>query len=183
MDSYKRGELAKVILLLAVGTAVVASVCVAPGLGVIFKHLNAKNTKERYRVKRALTLMESQGVLIRQIENGKEVLVVTEKGQKQAWSVLQENIKIKRPSKWDKRWRIVMFDIPEEKKLVRREVSYKIKNIGMEAIQDSVFASPFPCRSEVDKIAVHYNVRKFFIYLEADTIVLEQDLMKKFGLK
>ncbi len=182
MENYKKGELVKAILLLSVGVAVVAAVCVAPGLSVLCKGLNAKNTKDRYRIKRALKQMESQGILIRQIKNGKEVLVVSDKGKDKAWSVMRDDLQITRPPKWDGRWRIVTFDIPEKKSKVRREVSFKIKAIGMEAIQDSVFVSPFPCKKEIDDIAQHYNVKKFFIYLEANLIESNQDLSKKFNL-
>jgi DNA-binding transcriptional regulator PaaX len=183
MKSYKKGELAKTILLISVGVVVVTSVCVAPGLAIICKELNAKNAKERYRVKQALKQMESQGFLIRQIKNGKEVLVVTEKGKQKVWSVLPEDLKIQPARKWDGKWRVAMFDIPEYKSRVRKEVSFKIKDIGMQAIQDSVFVSPFPCKREIDDISEHYDVKKFFIYFEADLIELEQDLLNTFNLK
>jgi phenylacetic acid degradation operon negative regulatory protein len=182
MKSYKKGELAEAILLLSVGLVVVATVCVAPGLAIIFKELNAKNAKDRYRIKRALQKMESQGIFIRQIKNGKEVLVVSEKGKNKAWSTLPEDLQIPKQKKWDGKWRLVTFDIPERKSRVRKEVSYKIKAIGMEAIQDSVFVSPFPCKSEVDRIAEHFDVKEFFIYLEAGLIESNQDLLKKFNL-
>ena len=183
MKNYKKGELAKAILLLSVGVVVVAAVCVAPGLGILCKGLNANNAKERYRVKQALQKMQSQGILIRQIKNGKEVLVVSEKGKQQVWSVLPEDLQIARPRKWDGKWRMVTFDIPEKKSRVRREVSSKIRAVGMEAIQDSVFVSPFPCKAEIDRIAEHFDVKEFFIYLEADLIESSHDLSKKFNLK
>lgn len=183
MKKYKKGELVKTILLLTVATGAVATVCVLPGLSVLFVGLKAKSSKERFRVKRTLSGMEARGLIKREVKNGKEILLLTPKGTDMAWSALAENMNIPRQKKWDKKWRVVMFDIPETKSKIRQEVSFKIKDIGMMAVQNSVFISPFPCKKEIDTITKHYDVDKYFIYLEADTVVSHQDLKKHFDVK
>jgi DNA-binding transcriptional regulator PaaX len=182
MKTYKKGELKKAILLLSVGVIAIPAVCVAPGLAILFKSLNAKSSKDRYRVQRTMNGMKANGLLVRQIKNGEEVLVVTDKGKEEAWSALNDNMRISKQKKWDKKWRIVTFDIPETKLRIRREVSHKLKDIGMEAIQNSVFITPYPCKNEIDKITGHYGISKFFIYLETNYIESNKDLLKKFNL-
>jgi len=183
METYGKGEIAKKILLLALAGGALVAVCMLPGMAILFKAFDANSSKERFRIKRSVAAMEKQGLVIRVIKNGKERLLVTGKGKEKTWSYLAEDMEIKPVKKWDKKWRILMFDIPETKSKIRREVSWKIKDIGMKSIQNSVFTSPFPCTKEIDKIAHHYNIKEFFIYAEADTIETNQDLIKYFGLK
>jgi len=183
MEVYQKGEIAKKILILAAVGGALAVVCVLPGMAILFKAFDARTSQERYRVKRAVKQMEKGGLLMRKIQNGKEELVLTDQGKDKVWSYLEENLQIVKQKKWDKRWRVLMFDIPETKGKIRREVSWKIKDIGMKAIQNSVFISPFPCQKEIEKIASHYNVQKHFIYFEADTVVTEQNLLQHFELK
>lgn len=183
MRKYSKGEIAKELLLLAVVGGAVATVFVLPGLAVIFKTFDAKSSKDRYRVVRTLTRLEQNGLVTRQIKDGAERLVVTDKGKEKIWSTLHEDMIILRPRKWDRQWHIVMFDIPETKSKARKEVSFKIKDIGMKAIQNSVFISPFPCKEQIDEIATHYNVQRHFIYVTTSHIECADDLLKYFKLK
>ncbi len=183
MKQFKKGELAKQILLLTVAGGVVATVCVLPGLAIIFKELDARSSRDRYRVQRSLNALKKQGLLLHEVKNGTERLVLSDTGKEKAWSYLAEDLHIKNQKRWDKKWRVLMFDIPESKGRIRREVSWKIRDIGMKTIQNSVFISPFPCKDEIDKVIQHYNVTKYFIYFEADTIELEQDILQIWNLK
>jgi len=182
MKKYRKGELAKAILLLAVAGGVVATVLVLPGMGIIFKLLKPRTTYERKRIFQAVKRMENNELLIRQIKNGVEKLVLTPKGHTRLTEYRMDDLKISEVKKWDGKWRILMFDIPEVKSKVRREVSFKIKDIGMKAIQDSVFVSPFPCWEQLEIISQHYFVKKYFIYFEADTYEGVDNLLQYFKL-
>jgi len=183
VEKRERGEGGKRILIAAVAGGAIATVCVLPGMAVLFKMFNAQGTKERYRVKQAIAAMERKGYVIRSVVKGAEKLVVTEKGKYWIRPYTAPDVHIKRPKKWDKKWRVLTFDIPESKKKVRHEISLKIKDMGMVAIQDSVFISPFPCKKEIDQLVEYYAVKECFVYMEADTIESREDLIKKFKLK
>lgn len=183
MDTYKRNELAKAILASFLVGGLALSCAVVPGIAHLFTLFNAQNAGERSRVRRSVKRLEQKGLLTRRIRNGKEELLVTRTGKQKLAEYIVDELKIQPQKKWDKKWRVVMFDIPEKKGHIRREVSFKIKDIGMVAMQDSVFVSPFPCKKEVDFIVEHYSVRKHVIYLETDVIELTEDLLEKFDLK
>ncbi len=54
---------------------------------------------------------------------------------------------------WDKAWRIIFFDIPEQKRHLRKLLREKIKEWKCVQIQQSVFATPFDCEKEIEKLA------------------------------
>jgi len=45
--------------------------------------------------------------------------------------------------RWDKKWRIVIFDIEEKQKRTREALRYKLRELGFGMIQESVWISPY----------------------------------------
>ena len=76
--------------------------------------------------------------------------MTTEKGKKEAGWLQINDLKIKRPKEWDKKWRIVIFDISQLKKIQREAFRGKLKEIGFQPLQKSVWIHPFDCRDEID---------------------------------
>ncbi|MEX0913104.1 MAG: hypothetical protein WDZ56_01085 [Candidatus Paceibacterota bacterium] len=183
MQKFDKGELTKKILLAAVAGGALATVIVLPGMGILFKMFSANTYQERYRVQRTLDRLEKQELIVRRIKNGKEERVLTNKGKKKLTKLLVKDLYIERVKKWDGKWRIVMFDIPEEKGIIRRDVSSQLREIGMKAVQNSVFVTPFPCKAQLDAITSFHDIQKHFIYLEAETFEGPGNLINHFGLK
>ena len=66
-------------------------------------------------------------------------IVLTKEGQKKALKFKIDEIEIKVPAKWDGKWRIVIFDIPEKFKKAREALRRKLKDLGFLELQKSVF--------------------------------------------
>ncbi len=181
MKAYDRGEIAKKILLAAVGTAAFATILVLPGMGILLKMFNADDSKEKWRLKRALKRLEEQRFIARKVVRGKEVFVITKYGKDRIDKYLMADLHIK-PQKWDGRWRVLMFDIPEKQGggRIRRDVSRQLREMGMKAVQNSVFITPFPCKEQLDTVAAFFKIKKYFMYLEADTYEGADDLLRFF---
>lgn len=184
MTKYEKGELAKKILLTVVGVAVVGTVLVLPGMAILLKMFNVDGARERGRLMRAIKRLEQQKVISRRIKNGEEEFVVTKYGKDCIDKYLVTDLNIPREKKWDGKWRVLMFDIPEKERRgrTRRDVSRQLRNIGMQAVQNSVFVSPFPCKEQIEAVINFFKVKKHFIYFEADTYEGVEDLLKHFKL-
>ena len=52
-------------------------------------------------------------------------------------------------TKWDKKWRIVIFDIPQELHNKRNIFRQKLRSMGFYMLQKSVFVFPYECREEL----------------------------------
>lgn len=77
---------------------------------------------------------------------------LTEKGKKKVSWLQIDSLKIKRPKKWDKKWRIVIFDISHLKKFYRDVLRGKLKELGFYPLQKSVWIHPFNCSDEINLI-------------------------------
>lgn len=86
--------------------------------------------------------------------------------------------------KWDKKWRIIIFDIPQEKHNKRNWLRKKLRNMGFYMVQKSVFAFPYPCEEELGYICSHLDVNDYVDIIMADSIgSKEQEIKKVFQLK
>jgi len=109
-------------------------------------------------------------------------VVLTQNGKKKALTYDLLRIKIKKPKKWDRKWRIVLFDIPEVNKKERDGLRWQLKQLGFYEYQKSVFVHPYDCQNEIDYIIELSNIRKFVRFVIADFLDNELHLKKHFGL-
>ena len=141
----------------------------------IKKELDNRNlSRVLYGAKqRKLIKIEREGDRIR--------IFLTEKGLRRKLSYNLNRLQIKKPEKWDGKWRLVMFDIPEDKKAARDALRAKLKDLKFIQFQKSVWLYPHPCALEIDALAETFNVADCITYL---TVTIEEDepLRAKFQL-
>lgn len=114
------------------------------------------------------------------LEGKNKHIELTVKGKNKIKSYLIADLKIKIPQTWDQKWRIVIFDIPNEKKTARDILAKKLKNLGFLRLQKSVFVFPYDCKSEIDYLKEIYEIKSNVQYIIADRIDTEINLLKYF---
>jgi DNA-binding transcriptional regulator PaaX len=115
-------------------------------------------------------------------KDGKWTLVLTEQGKRVALMYNIEEMTIPTPQKWDKKWRIVISDIPERIKKVREAFRMHLKSMGFFELQKSVFVYPFDCKKELEYIIEFYNIRKHVRFIVAHSIDNELHIKQYFKL-
>ncbi|MBI4050781.1 MAG: hypothetical protein HY396_02280 [Candidatus Doudnabacteria bacterium] len=91
-----------------------------------------------------------------------------------------ENIRLPTNQAWDGKWRLFVFDIPEEKRYVRDLLRDKLKELGLYNAQRSVFVYPYDCRNELAFISNYFNLYKYTTYAQADYIDIDRELRHHF---
>lgn len=76
-------------------------------------------------------------------------IALTEEGKKRAGKYQVDDLKIEKTGKWDKKWRVIIFDIPQTSRLIRDIFRKKLKELGFYPIQQSVWIIPYPCQKEI----------------------------------
>lgn len=71
---------------------------------------------------------------------------------------------------WDGKWRLVMYDIPEENRASRNQVRRLIKQLGFIQLQQSVWAHPLPCLSEFETIREANGLGNALVLIETEEI-------------
>lgn len=111
-------------------------------------------------------------------KSGKIQMVLTKLGLKHLQNADLDMIKIA-PHAWDAKWRIVMFDIPEEHKPARHVFRRKLKELGFVHFQRSVFLLPFKCEKEIYELAEHLSISSYVHILSADRFPNDKSLLKR----
>lgn len=102
--------------------------------------------------------------------NGESYLLISKFGKETLRRFDFDNINIKKPWRWDKKWRLVIFDIPEYIKKRRETIRYKLNSIGFIPIQKSVFVHPYPCEDEIDFLCNFLSIQRYVHYIEAKSL-------------
>lgn len=84
--------------------------------------------------------------------------------------------------KWDGRWRVIIFDIPEKLKKLREYMRAELKYLKFQPLQESVYITPYPVTGELNTLLKKQNLKKYFRYLTVTEIDGEEELKKLFGL-
>ncbi len=124
--------------------------------------------------------LEKQGYIKRYKNDKKNIIKLTSLGEKRALKYLSNEFEINKPLKWDKKWRMVIFDIPEEKKVLREIIRERLQRLGFYQLQKSIFVYPFECEKIISAIKYIYPVGKYLLYIVAESIETEIDLVSHF---
>ena len=129
----------------------------------------------------------SQDKLIQEkkMPNGSLQLVLTDRGREEAMrlDILGSVINFKKPKKWDGKWRIVIFDIPEKDRRFRSILREHLFNLEFRKLQQSVFVSPYPFEKQIINLAQLYSATSYVRVITATEIDNEKELKKYFFKK
>jgi len=171
----------------ATGVALAVFV-VVPGLPIALKPLleyfEDRDKREWEVEQRKLRLAVErlrQRRLVKYLERGKETFIVITKEGKSALRRFDiEDIKILKPEKWNERWHIVFFDIPEKNKKSRNALREKMSKLGFYPLQKSVFVLPYECRDEIDFVTRFFDVERYVQYVVSDDLGFSEIKVRKF---
>lgn len=134
------------------------------------KYLEEKFKKEDksfnpQELSQALYYLKKRKLINTKEKGGKTIILLTEKGKKRKLQYDLNNMEIIKPRIWDKKWRLLMFDIPENKKMTREALRGKLKNLGFYQFQKSVWIYPYSCENEIDFIAEYFSIGQYITLL------------------
>lgn len=87
------------------------------------------------------------------------------------------------PDVWDKKWRVIIYDIVKFKKRERNMFRGMLKKLKMLPLQKSVYLTPFPCENEIEFLRRYFDVGSEVLLLTVSTIENESVYKNYFGLR
>ena len=115
-------------------------------------------------------------------KDGTVSVVLTKLGQHHALKYNPEKIKISIPTKWDGKWRVVIFDIKEKRRGVRNKLRAELQNIGFVRLQHSVWVFPYECEEFLIMLKADVRIGKDVLYLVSEHVENDAHLKKIFNL-
>lgn len=113
-------------------------------------------------------------------KDGRTLYELTRKGEMEVKKCkIKQKIKNK---KWDGKWRFIIFDIPENQRMLRDNFRRTLRFIGCVKWQQSVWATPFDIFDDLEILIPDIKTHNWIKLIEAQFIVGEEELKKIFKL-
>ena len=184
MARVKNQDIAKAIICaLGVAALIVVAIAAPNAVQVFAQFYKPAGRFNKRQIAGGLYYLKSKKIIGIGQEGGKTVIKLTQAGKAKLLKYKLEDMKMSRPKKWDRKWRMVMFDIPEKYKVNRTVFVEKLKELGFAPMQKSVWACPYPCEDEVDFLKEIYEIDRYVRIAIVQELDFQNDLLKKFGLK
>lgn len=146
-------------------------------LGQEWKKINRDILRNSIRA-----LYKSRLVSHKNNPNGTTTLILNKKGKELALTYNLETITLSKSKRWDGKWRMVMFDIPEKYKKIRDAFRFHLKRLEFFEYQKSVFVTPYPCAKEIDYLREFWHVKPYVRILIVERFDNEIHLKSHFKL-
>lgn len=140
----------------------------AVGIGAI---LLGRNSYSRWGTNKMVNQLSKQKyVSIQEKQNGEVVVTITQRGMRRALAYQLDTMRLTKPKRWDGKWRLIIFDIPERHKKLRDAFRRRLQQMELYALQESVYVSPYPCFDEVEFLRELFGVAFSVRYLLVEKI-------------
>lgn len=183
-----------VLLLLGVGV-VLAGTIMVPTLPMALKPLidfykkrqREKDLKEWNRFNQArlrfvLKRLHQQKVVEVSKEDRVNIVKLTDKGRVKFMKYKLEEIMIDKPPRWDGRWRLIIYDIGKEKRVLSEIFRSFLNKMEFLKLQRSVYLTPYKCDEQIEFLRQYYGLDKEVLYLVVEKIENEQVYKNYFGI-
>ncbi|MEK7106458.1 MAG: hypothetical protein AAB895_03850 [Patescibacteria group bacterium] len=109
----------------------------------IVERIDAQNGS-KYAINRSMRGLEEAGLIEHISSPQSQYARLTKEGKKKAHSIKLEGENTLVDTTWDGYWRIILLDLPEERKSEREALRYLLKKAGFICIKNSVWISMYP---------------------------------------
>lgn len=140
-----------------------------------------KGARFNYKAKSVLGRLKAKGCVVFVEENGKRYARITEKGERML-QMETEKVAMAKKRKWDRRWRVVIFDIPERRKSVRVGIRRFMQEYGFVRLQDSVWVYPYDCEDLIALVKANFRVGADVLYMIVERLENDKHLREHFLL-
>jgi len=175
------GKIQKAILLSVAAVGILSSPQAASGVLKIFKNWRNESSSKRNKI---ISINYSRRKLVNDglLEyNNDGYLRLTPRGEKILNEIQARNYTIVKPRRWDKKWRVIIFDIKEERRGLRDKVRNTLINIGFICLQKSVWIYPYDCEDLINLIKADFKIGKDVLYMIVDRVENDGLIRERFG--
>ena len=173
----------KILLLLQTGAALALSA--SPRTSFRILNLAVKEWKKinKYALCESIRRLHSSKLIdARDAPDGSTNIILNEDGKRKCLQYKIDEMEIKKPKIWDQKWRVILFDVPEERRKIRDALRNHLRQLGCYEFQKSVFVHPFECKDEIDFLIEFYHARPFVRFITAEHVDNALHLKQKFHI-
>jgi DNA-binding transcriptional regulator PaaX len=136
----------------------------------------------RQGIEKAVHRLHEKDLIRFEKKNDRTFVRITEKGKRVLENINRRGRGPRVRPKWDKKWRVVIFDITEQKRSIRDKLRAMLATIGFAKLQDSVWVYPYDCEELITLLKADFRMGKDVLYIIADAIENDKSLRSHFGI-
>ena len=183
MPVRRKGRIQRRLLtLLAAGVALGLTRDPRAYFRIVHTGVDALRNENKYRVDEALNRLRRQGYIRMRVHDGVWYAELTREGVEASRYFLSDFITLPIHKRWDGKWRIISYDVPEADKWKRQVLCTNLKELGMYEMQQSVFVYPYDCRNEVAQIQKELDLGDAVCFIVALEVMGDDDIREHFWL-
>lgn len=161
------------------------AVCVAATSPYFALNFTRSLSKSKFRIPKKKTsstfrYLKRRGLIDIKRDGHDIKIALTEKGKKRAGKYQIDDLEITKPKKWDKKWRVVIFDIPHLKRTERNAFRGKLKELSFCPIQKSIWVHAFDCKEEIKLLREFFGLDKKQVQVLLVERIEDSASLKKF---
>ncbi len=186
MEREEKDNIKYAVLSAIAFAGMIALLVVAPNVIQILDYLEtAKPPQRKGSLKTAITRstksLIKQG-LIKHSDKDYDQVELTPKGKSFLSRIELRTMRYKKPEKWDKKWRVVIFDIKEKERVKRDYFRNVLRQVGFFRLQQSVWVFPYHIEPLVSLLKTDQDLGQSVIYMVVETIENDAFLKKHYDL-
>lgn len=182
----RQAQVMKTILKTVEVAGLISGAMLVPGVAVALNEADKRQRKyrQKYYISEKIGELAKKGFIEYKKNNqGTNCLQLTKKGKDELKKYALEKITIKKPWRWDKKYRVIIFDIKEFKRGTRDKLRHWLEHLGFVRLQNSVWVYPYDCREVIILLKSRFKIGKEVLYMTVDSIENDKWLKAQFGLK
>lgn len=184
----KRQNIEKIVLGTIKVTGIMAFALLAPNALRVLEQIDPsykrRKKNPKYTVNNSISKLLDRKLITFEVTPKGKFIRLTELGKSRLKTLdLERVLPYQKKKKWDKRWRVIIFDIKEERRAVRDKIRGQLEKIGFYKLQNSVWVYPYDCENLIKMIKADLRIGKDVLYIIADTIENDRVVKQHFELK
>jgi DNA-binding transcriptional regulator PaaX len=180
LKKKRRHDIQQIILGTVAAAGLLSVTLVAPNAILALKSLGLTPKKRQLEIiNAARNRLLTNGLLVRDT-NGH--LKLSKKGELKMAQVESVNFQLRKPKRWDTKWRVLIFDIHEKQKSLREKIRRTLVSVGFVRLQHSVWVYPHPCEDFIALFKTNFRIGNSLLYLIVDSIENDRALLHHYKL-
>ena len=182
-ESRKRRKKGQIQYAVLASIGIAGMLLVSMAVPNVLQLLGTRGNRYRltHQAKTALGRLAQSGDIKYVEQKGKRYARITESGERRLLAARYAFGEMLH-KRWDKRWRLMLFDIPERRRKTRDSLRKTMKSFGFYRLQDSAWIYPHDCEDAIALLKADLKIGSSALYMIVDSLENDKHLRAHFEL-